>query len=130
VSRRLVTHFASAPGFLRLVFGFLFQLAHFFNGLENQDLIDSGITGIPQALLGRLNLLSAHGRSGAITIWDRDVAVVGRVSEIDFPQVARIDTKCELAWMLGVFGVARNESKAAEHRPRSKCIRSRHRILE
>jgi hypothetical protein len=69
VTRRPVTHFPSAPGFLRLVFGFLFQLAHFFNGLENQDLIDSGITGIPQALLGRLNLPSADGWSGAITIW-------------------------------------------------------------
>ena len=76
LARGPVAHFACAPRLLRLVFGFLFQSAHFLDGLENQDLVDSGITGLPQTLLGRLNLPSAHGRPGAITIWDRDVAVV------------------------------------------------------
>src|SRR5260370_28693661 len=65
------------------------------------------MTGLPQALLGRLNLPPAHGRPGAITIRDGDVAFVGGVSEIDFPHVARIDSKCELARMLGVFRVSR-----------------------
>jgi hypothetical protein len=107
LARRPMAHFSCPPRLLRFVFGSLLQSAHLLDGLENQDLVNSGITGLPQTLFGRLNLPPACGRPGSITIWDRDVAVViVGVSEIGFPHVARIDPKCELARMLEVFRIA------------------------
>src|SRR5271166_2293259 len=65
---RPVAQFPCAPRFLGFVFGFLFQAAHFLDGLEDQDLIDSGIACLAQPLLGGLNLPAAHGRPCAVAV--------------------------------------------------------------
>jgi hypothetical protein len=38
-----VAHFPRPPRFLGSVFGLLFQLVHFLDGLEDEELINSGI---------------------------------------------------------------------------------------
>jgi hypothetical protein len=89
------------------VFGFLFQAAHFLDGLEDQDLIDSGIACLAQPLLGGLNLPAAYRRPGAIAVRNRDIGVAGGIPEIDLTHIARDDPKCELARTPGVFRVPR-----------------------
>src|SRR5271169_7145939 len=83
------------------------QAAHFLDGLEDQDLIDSGIACLAQPLLGGLNLPAAHGRPCAVAVRDRNVGVVGGIPEVDFTHVAGDDPKCELARVLGLCWIAR-----------------------
>jgi hypothetical protein len=98
-----VAHFPCAPRFLGFVFGFLFQPAHLLDGLEDKDLIDSGIASLTQTLFGRLDLPATDGWPGAIAVRDWDVGVAGGIPEIDFTHVARDDPKREFARALGVF---------------------------
>jgi len=86
---RPVAQFPCAPRFLGFAFGFLFQAAHFLDGLEDQDLIDSGIACLAQPLLGGLNLPAAHGRPCAVAVRDRNVGVVGGIPEVDFTHGSR-----------------------------------------
>src|SRR5260370_3873203 len=94
---RPVAQFPCAPRFLGFAFGFLFQAAHFLDGLEDQDLIDSGIACLAQPRLCGLNLPASHGRPCAVAVRDRNVGVVGGIPEVDFTHVAGDYPKCELA---------------------------------
>src|SRR5215469_5722275 len=115
VSGRFVAHFPRAPCLFCFLFGFLFHPPHFLDGLENQDLVDPGITCIPQTLLGCLNLPSTNRRPRAIAVGDRDIGVAGGVPEIDFPHITRNDSKGEPARASGIFRVAGMN-------PGSQCI--------
>ena len=102
-----MTHFPCAPRFLSFVFGFLLHSTHFFHGLENQSLVDSGIANFPQTLLSGLNLPATDGRKSTIAVRDRDVSVAGWIPEIDFTHIARVDPKGKFASALGVLRIRR-----------------------
>src|SRR5271166_3920972 len=87
--------------------GFLLQPAHFLNGLEDKNLIDSGIACFTQTFLGSLNLPATDWRPSAIAVRDGDVGVACRIPEIDFAHVTGDDSKRELTRAFRIFWVTR-----------------------
>src|SRR5271166_547748 len=102
---RPIAHFSCAPRFLGFVLGLLFQLAHFLDGLKDKGLIDSRIARLSQTFLGCLNFPATDGRPGTITVWDRDVRLVGWVPKINLTHVARDDSEYEFAGPFRIFRI-------------------------